>query len=78
MFWMRNKENSFPIRILIWRPGVKVRIISFHTCHNIMRVKPRSIALFNTLKSSVGSVLLSVCDKLRDWNVSSSRGFSLT
>ena len=21
MFWMRNKENSFPIRTLIWRPG---------------------------------------------------------
>ena len=22
MFWMRNKENSFPIRTLIWSPGV--------------------------------------------------------
>ena len=22
MFWMRNKENNFPIRTLIWRPGV--------------------------------------------------------
>ena len=21
MFWMRNKENRFPMRILIWRPG---------------------------------------------------------
>ena len=21
MFWMRNNENSFPIRTLIWRPG---------------------------------------------------------
>ena len=21
MFWMRNKENYFPVRILIWRPG---------------------------------------------------------
>ena len=21
MFWMRNKENNFPIRTLIWRPG---------------------------------------------------------
>ena len=20
MFWMRNKENSFPLRTLIWRP----------------------------------------------------------
>ena len=20
MFWMRNKENNFPIRTLIWRP----------------------------------------------------------
>ena len=24
MFWMRNKENKFPIRILIWRPKYKV------------------------------------------------------
>ena len=22
MFWMRNKENNFPIRTLIWRPEV--------------------------------------------------------
>ena len=22
MFWMRNKENSFPIHALIWSPGV--------------------------------------------------------
>ena len=22
MFWMGNKENSFPIRILIWRPAL--------------------------------------------------------
>ena len=22
MFWMRNKENSFPIRTLIWRPNL--------------------------------------------------------
>ena len=21
MFWMRNKENSFPIHTLIWMPG---------------------------------------------------------
>ena len=25
MFWMRNEENNFPIRTLIWRP-VKMRI----------------------------------------------------
>ena len=24
MFWMRNKENSFPIRTLIWRPAREV------------------------------------------------------
>ena len=24
MFWMRNKENNFPIRTLIWRPGSPV------------------------------------------------------
>ena len=22
MFWMRNKENNFPIRTLIWRPNL--------------------------------------------------------
>ena len=22
MLWMRNKENCFPIHILIWRPGI--------------------------------------------------------
>ena len=22
MFWMRNKENKFPIPTLIWRPGI--------------------------------------------------------
>ena len=22
MFWMRNKENNFPIRTLIWRPAL--------------------------------------------------------
>ena len=21
MFWLRNKENSFPIRTLVWRPA---------------------------------------------------------
>ena len=24
MFWMRNKENNFPIRTFIWRPGFNV------------------------------------------------------
>ena len=24
MFWMRNKENRFPICTLIWRPGIHV------------------------------------------------------
>ena len=23
MFWMRNKENKFPIHTLIWRPALK-------------------------------------------------------
>ena len=23
MFWMRIKENSFPIRTLLWRPGLE-------------------------------------------------------
>ena len=27
MFWMRNKENNFPIRTLIWRPAVWTQII---------------------------------------------------
>ena len=25
MFWMRNKENNFPIRTLYWRPGWRPR-----------------------------------------------------
>ena len=24
MFWMRNKENNFPIHTFIWRPGFNV------------------------------------------------------
>ena len=24
MFWIRNKENNFPICTLIWRPGLKL------------------------------------------------------
>ena len=28
MFWMRNKENNFPIRTLIWRPD---------SCHTHLR-----------------------------------------
>ena len=27
MFWMRNKENNFPIRTLIWRPGYSITIV---------------------------------------------------
>ena len=23
MFWVRNEENSFPVRILIWRPDYR-------------------------------------------------------
>ena len=29
MFWMRNKDNNFPIHALIWRPGIIV-ITSFN------------------------------------------------
>ena len=27
MFWMRNKENSFPIHTLIWSPRVVCKIV---------------------------------------------------
>ena len=27
MFWMRNKENSFPIHTLIWSPVVVCKIV---------------------------------------------------
>ena len=39
MFWMRNKENNFPIRTHIWRPaagnvdmvnGSVVRLLDYH------------------------------------------------
>ena len=35
MFWMRNKENSFPICTLIWRPGDQLSLYS----------KPQNIAM---------------------------------
>ena len=28
MFWMRNKENNFPIRTLIWRPVLLSKMIA--------------------------------------------------
>ena len=27
MIWMRNKENNFPIRTLIWRPAANISIV---------------------------------------------------
>ena len=30
MFWMRNKENSFPIHTLIWWPDICVESFSKH------------------------------------------------
>ena len=27
MFWMRNKETTFPIRTLVWRPALYFSII---------------------------------------------------
>ena len=32
MFWMRNKENNFPIRTLIWRPGPvhKISVLKYN------------------------------------------------
>ena len=33
MFWMRNEENNFPIRTLIWRPGDVAQYPLYHmTC----------------------------------------------
>ena len=29
MFWMTNKESSFPIRTLIWRPALVVFLIAY-------------------------------------------------
>ena len=28
MFWIRNKENNFPIHTLIWRPGL-IQVFTF-------------------------------------------------
>ena len=36
MFWMRNKETSFTIRTLIWRPGFSLpndKLGKLHKCH---------------------------------------------
>ena len=49
MFWMRNKENIFPIRTLIWRPDTglflwKIKVIySFYE-----RTKAYAFTLFET------------------------------
>ena len=34
MFWLSNKENSFPIRTLIWRP------VSHHNCKLSYNTEP--------------------------------------
>ena len=45
MFWMRNKENNFPIRTLIWRPAFwRKNQASLHTyihinVYDMLRVK---------------------------------------
>ena len=45
MFWMRNKENNFPIYILIWRPA------SLENCVDpLERLKIRSSYTINVLK----------------------------
>ena len=31
MFWMRNKENKFPIRALIWRPAIQQHVCPWKT-----------------------------------------------
>ena len=40
MFWMRNKENSYPIHTLIWRPDemtlLKEDLLFSYTCKNII------------------------------------------
>ena len=37
MFWMRNKENNFPIRTLIWRSGVEFQT-GYEAIEILMRV----------------------------------------
>ena len=42
MFWMRNKENSFPIHFLIWRP-VLTRLYTFSVVGNKVDLQSRAV-----------------------------------
>ena len=48
MFWMRNKENNFPISTLIWRPD----LLSFSLCNCKITsgTEPRNLAIEHFIK----------------------------
>ena len=46
MFWMRNKENSFPIRSLIWSPGSGIIRGNLFVCLFVfVALRPMSTAM---------------------------------
>ena len=50
MFWMRNKENSFPIRTLIWRPVPGTKILFRLFSHAPNRESDNSRSEYNERK----------------------------
>ena len=54
MFLMRNKENNFPIRILIWRPDVRKNAFAytFDLIHNLSVIKGRVFSGVELILSS--------------------------
>ena len=52
MFWMRNKENSFPVRTLIWRPVIKHKTVLL--LHNFHRTgsQPQEFLLGRCMRGS--------------------------
>ena len=61
IFWMRNKENSFPIRTLIWRPAITfcpiISCAAFAVAYILMYFKQPLIMEANTMKPDQQSVL---------------------
>ena len=48
MFWMRNKENNYPIHTLIWRPVYAQKVclseVPGHTCMIVFQSEAREKA----------------------------------
>ena len=47
MFWMRNKENSFPLHTLIWRPGHMKCFLKLLAYWKILHIFLSSVCFFS-------------------------------